>query len=372
MRNINLISLAFSFFFFSACSFASNLESNNVAMEPANWTVESEEFKFEEHLGAQSLFLPSGFALLNDVDFHNGTIEFDIAFPQGRGFPGLMFRIQDQGNYEELYIRPHQSGNPDANQYTPVFNQLAGWQLYHGDGHGAPIKYKYDAWNHVKLVINGTAGEVYINDMETPLFQIHELKHGDAQGPIALKGNANSHFANFTYSLEDDPELKLPVAELPAIEKQVIQSYQVSAAIEDGKVLGKSTIDLQNYGDLDWSSLECEYTGTINIAKKVARTEGKNTSLVRFNVVSESAQMKRLDFGYSDVAQVFVNGKAIYLGENRFRSRDYRYLGTIGFFDSVFLDLKEGDNEIVIAVNEGFGGWGFRSKLEDLDGIELK
>jgi len=34
--------------------------------------------------------------------------------------------------FEHFYIRPHQSGNPDANQYTPVFNGVSAWQLYHG------------------------------------------------------------------------------------------------------------------------------------------------------------------------------------------------------------------------------------------------
>jgi hypothetical protein len=48
-------------------------------------------------------------------------------------------------------------------------------------------------------------------------------------------------------------------------------------------------------------------------------------------------------------------------------SRDYRYLGTIGLFDSVTLPLKAGENEIWIAVSEAFGGWGIMDRIVDLN-----
>lgn len=343
-----------------------------VPMTASDWNLKSEGFRFEQYLGEQSIFLPDGFAYLDGVSFHNGIIEFDIAFPVSRGFPGVYFRMQDEQNAEDFYVRPHQSNNPDANQYTPVFNGLAGWQLYYGEGHGAPVEYKYDDWNHVKLVIKGTVGEVFINDMDQPLFQINELKHGDISGGLALKGSAQAHFANFTYTLVENPTLILPIKELPVLEDRVIQSFQILNAVKDSEVVAKPAIGLNNFKDLIWNELTAEYTGTINIARINAREEGKNTAMVKFVIYSEKEQVKRLEFGYSDIAQVFVNGKAVYLGNNSYVSRDYRYLGTIGYFDSVFLDLKKGNNEIVFSITEAFGGWGMKAQLEDLEGITIK
>lgn len=369
LRSTPILITAILFVFFH-CS--ANLESTNVPMTEQNWNVKSKEYKFEDYLGVSSLYLPQGYAQLNDVIFHNGIIEFDIAFPQGRGFPGLRFRIQDEMNYEELYVRPHQSGNPDANQYTPVFNGLAGWQLYYGEGHAAAVEYDYDAWNHVKLVISGTTGEVYINDMENPLFQIYELKHGNIRGPIALKGNAKSHFANFSYTSIENPQLKLPVKELLKSEKNVIRKYEVSEALDDNIIIGKTTLMPDAFLELKWTTLHSEYTGSINIARVAKKVENKNTALVKFTVESESDRIKRLDFGFSDNVQLYVNGSLIYSGSNTFRSRDYRYLGTIGYFDSIYLQLKKGSNEIVFAVNEGFGGWGIKARLENLEGLKLE
>jgi hypothetical protein len=48
-------------------------------------------------------------------------------------------------------------------------------------------------------------------------------------------------------------------------------------------------------------------------------------------------------------------------------SRDYRYLGTIGYFDNVTLPLEAGKNEICIAVSEAFGGWGIMGRVTTFD-----
>ena len=347
-------------------------EMIDVPLAPEKWEVKSESGKFEEYLGEQTIYLPDGFAHLKGVEFHNGIIEFDIAFPVGRGFPGVYFRIQNDQNAEDFYVRPHQSNNPDANQYTPVFNGLAGWQLYHGEGFGAPVQYKYDAWNHIKLVIRGTVGEVFINDMNKPLYQIFELKHGDIKGSLALKGSAKAHFANFKYSLSESPELMLSVKAKPIPEERVVKKFNVSNSVKDADIIAKTELPRELIEILHWTAISSDNTGTLNIARVAKPSQGSSTVLVKFTVNSDNDQVKRLEFGYSDIAQIFVNAKAVYLGNNTYRSRDYRYLGTIGYFDSIFVNLKEGENEIVFSVTEAFGGWGMKAQFDDLNGISLK
>ena len=43
----------------------------------------------------------------------------------------------------------------------------------------------------------------------------------------------------------------------------------------------------------------------------------------------------------------------------------------IGLFDSVVLPLRAGENEILIAVTEAFGGWGVMAEFENLEGITI-
>ena len=108
----------------------------------------------------------------------------------------------------------------------------------------------------------------------------------------------------------------------------------------------------------EWTPLEADDNGITNLAKVHGIAEGADTVFARTMVSSDEAKTARLRFGYSDSAIVFVNGKRVYSGDNTYMSRDYRYLGTIGLFDSVTLPLQAGDNEICIAVTEAFGGWG--------------
>jgi hypothetical protein len=109
----------------------------------------------ETYMGKECLLLQSGAIMVKGADLRDGTIEADISFSQQRGFPGFIFRMQDNNNMENFYVRPHQSGNPDATQYTPIFNGYAGWQLYHGEGYSKAFTFKFDQWHHVKIELHG-------------------------------------------------------------------------------------------------------------------------------------------------------------------------------------------------------------------------
>ena len=69
--------------------------------------------------------------------------------------------------------------------------------------------------------------------------------------------------------------------------------------------------------------------------------------------------------------RLFLNGRLLYTGNNGYRTRDYRYLGTIGYFDAVTLPLEKGSNELWFAVSESFGGWGVQAAFEDTGGITI-
>jgi hypothetical protein len=134
--------------------------AQNIPFESDRWDFHAREHQIVDHLGRKSLYLKGGRATIKDSRFTDGIIEFDIAFTPERGFMGAIWRAQDFDNCENFYIRPHQSGNPDANQYQPVFNGVDGWQLYYGEGYAAPVKYDFDQWQHVKIVVSGRQAEI--------------------------------------------------------------------------------------------------------------------------------------------------------------------------------------------------------------------
>jgi hypothetical protein len=154
-----------------------------------NWRFEAERHEIVEHLGRPSLRLENGFAIHPDADLVDGIVEFDVAFTPERAFTGAMWRMQDDDSFEWFWLRPHQSGNPDATQYTPAFNGVSGWQLYHGPRYAVPLSFRFDEWFPVRILFAGRLAEVYVADVERPALFVDGLKREPASGGVGLSAS---------------------------------------------------------------------------------------------------------------------------------------------------------------------------------------
>ena len=139
-----------------------------IELEPGSWTIDAAEHRFGEHLGRHALYLNGGIALASGVELLDGALEFDLALTPERGFPGGIWRVAGGGDYESFFVRPHQSGNPDATQYTPVFNDVSGWQLYHGERYTVPLEYRFGEWFRVRIAFAGPVAEIYVDEATRP------------------------------------------------------------------------------------------------------------------------------------------------------------------------------------------------------------
>ncbi|MCI0486648.1 MAG: hypothetical protein L0229_08610 [Blastocatellia bacterium] len=364
--------LAKTFLIILALTFTAHAQS--ISFDSTRWEIDARESRVMDHLGRKALLLKGGIATVKDSRFTDGIIEFDIAFTGERGFMGAIWRVQDSMNYEEFYVRPHMSGNADANQYTPVFNGVSAWQLYHGEGYGAPVVYDFNQWIHVKIVVSGNNAEVYIKDMEKPALFVNELKHLTKSGRVGLSaGNfAPAYFSNFSFTAMNNPPLKGKASEMKAPPEGTIAKWMVSNTFDEKSLDKKYALTRGDKENLKWKELACESSGTVNLARLQGISEGKDTAFARVTILSANEQVKKLRFGFSDRVKVYFNDRLIYGGTNLYQSRDYRFLGTIGYFDELYLPLKKGENELWIAVSESFGGWGIKAMFEDMEGIEIK
>ena len=86
----------------------------------------------------------------------------------------------------------------------------------------------------------------------------------------------------------------------------------------------------------------------------------------RTTIDAEREQVKKLEIGYSDDVSVFLNGQILYRGRSAQSFRDPGFLGIVNpENDAIYLPLKKGRNELVLAVSELGGGWGFICRLAD-------
>ena len=340
-------------------------------VDESQWELSEDGAEITNYLGRKSIRLNRGIADLKDVQFKNGTISYDIAMEEKRGFSGVYFRWNDN-SAEYFYLRPHMSGNPDANQYTPRFNGLAGWQLYHSPRFAAPTVYQFDKWISVRLVVKDEKMDVYI-DSDEPVLHVDNLMGPKEAGIIRFGGAAqNFHISNVTVTPSDDVETvgtPAPRAELP---DNLIRTFQVaSTAVSSEDVEAKATLRPALLQGQVWQALEIDESGAANLARISERTTEQNTLLVRKTLTADRAKTVLMQYGFSDRVTVFLNGKAIAYGDDTYQTRDYRHLGTIGLYDSVFLPLKAGENELIFAVSEGFGGWGIKAAMDPVEGVAI-
>jgi len=338
--------------------FSTELDAENVDFDLEGWQLIYGEIV--DHLGRKAF---TGSAYLKDLEFRNGTIKVDIAVTGARSYPGITFRMQSPENYESFYIRPHRAGlYPDALQYTPVFNRQGCWQLYNGKGYTAFADIPTGRWLHLKIEILGTRARVFLNNSAEPALVIDDLKHGDISGTIGVSAplNRSAFFSNFKYSKKASSKFPdKPKTEPPA---HMLTRWEISKAFPAGK-MDIAAIPYPRFFQLfnfQWKKVKAEDTGLINISRYTDRTgRAPDCVFARTVISSDKKQTIKLSFGYSDEVSIFHNGKKVFYGNSSYRYRDPSFLGIVGLYDTVYINLEKGLNEIFLAVKETFGGWGF-------------
>jgi hypothetical protein len=158
------------------------------------------------------------FAFIPGLDFHDGTIEVDVAgsvlpgaLSGARGFVGIAFRIDASGGSyasEGLYIRPTNGRAEDQvrrNHATQYFS----YPGYDFDRlrRESPAKYESyadvvaDEWTHLRIEVAGANAQFYVGAASQPVLVVRDLKRGaDAHGSVGLwvDNGTDGHFRNLT------------------------------------------------------------------------------------------------------------------------------------------------------------------------------
>lgn len=338
------------------------------------WELSGDATRVETYLGRSALRFRSGSAIRRDVLFQDGTIELDIATTGDRAFVYVQFRMEADG-HEEFYFRPHKSGLPDAIQYTPVMNGEGNWQLYHGDGGTAAADFPDNVWTHVKLVVSGTKAAVFIGDVSEPQLVVEHLARTPKPGYIALRSFLATEMPDNAYPTSYSNVVIRPnvvdfdfpdVAAEVAAPQGMVSEWSISEPFKtpEGPVVTLPPLERET-----WRKVATEPSGLLLLFRHVARPErGRATLYARLTLSSAREQRVPLDLGYSDEVTVFLNGNALLYADDSYSFDRPRRDGLIGLDQTtVFLPLKAGDNDLVLAVTDGFGGWGLMGKLEASD-----
>ena len=156
-----------------------------------------------------------GFMILKDVQFSNGTIEFDVKGKNilQQSFVGIAFHGQDLKTYDAVYFRPFNFKSPDSTRRAHSVQYISmpdnDWEKLRNE---FPGKYENtitpvpdpEAWFHVKVVVDGKKVSAFVNNSSTPSLQVQKISN-TSNGGIALwmGNNSGGEFANLTITLSN-------------------------------------------------------------------------------------------------------------------------------------------------------------------------
>jgi hypothetical protein len=337
-----------------------------VAVDSPGWQFDGAPPQVVEYQGKLALSLIGTNAKLADANFETGVIAFDMALSNNKqSFPSVIFRGQDDGNYEHFYLRPHQNGNPDSMQYTPVINGMTAWQIY--KQYNAQTRFPVSEWMHVRLEIGEDSARVFVNS-DKPTLVVHDLKRERKAGFVMLKGSlGGAYFANI--NITAGAQEAAPPEPLSEFMPGHVRAWFVSPPMAEADALAAA--GASRLKGVAWTRLAVESNGIANLARAATWTENTPTVLTRVVVRADRARSVAMRFGFSDRVRVYVNGTLLFTGDDSQASRDYRFLGTVGLYDELQLQLRRGDNDIVFAVSEGGGGWATQAAFLEMEGLTL-
>ena len=382
LRHLALYLLGFLLLvLFECATYSQTSQTLVVPPDSPRWELQ-EQAKVADYQGRKSLYLNGGAAILKDFEMRDGVIDMDVATSGSRGFIGIQFRLDKDGaNGEWVYLRPHKSGYPDALQYTPVLNTGANWQIYNGQGFTGEVDIPKDVWFHLRLEVVGAQAKLYVKDMDKPVLVMNDLKSGIQKGQVALYVLTGATcFSNFEIRPTPDAVWERHLPPMPA---GTLTSWSLSPSYDALARNLERALTLSESEAIHWEKVEAEPPGFVvlyryreaphlrvsfatDFSKRLEPQPGTKVLYARTSIDSDRAQVKKLYIGYSDDVSVFLNGQILFRGRSAQNFRDPGFLGIVNpENDTVYLPLKKGSNELMLAVSELGGGWGFICRLVD-------
>jgi len=345
---------------------------------------------------ANSTPTPTGLRLLRgiayrpDLTFDDGTIEFDLA-PPGGVFAGVAFRMANTADYEIIYFIMSENGERwKAIQYQPVFAGETTWQLYNEAPYLASIPKEAGRALRVRIAIAANRADVFLNDDPMAILRVPDLKRDRVSGAIgfwsvASDGAAGNEIRNLRVDPSHAPVVGDPMGEraraLPSPRQLMRWRVSDRCAAPDG-VHAPLTLPVGLASD-GWRVVTAEPTGLVNLTKAIGNPAGLQSTNVfggagwgvayaAVTIDSAAARSVALSVSYSDGIGVYLNGRRLYAGDNSADSRYPDYLGVVGpESETIDLPLRASRNELVLAITDKAFGWGFRARLDSLDGLTI-
>jgi hypothetical protein len=344
-----------------------------VPLQADHWDVPANAATFLTYKSVPALQITGkGQIVLKDLDFTNGTIEFDVEL-KDKSFASFYFRRASAEESELFYFRTGMAGKPDAIQYAPIVKNVNLWDLLPQYQRNA--NYTMGQWTHVRLVVSGKQLQAYVNEEKSTALQIPYLEGNTTHGGLAFEGPMT--ISNLVVKPNQRDGLSpLPGLDVTDNDPRFIRKWKISPMAPLGDKIDFNFALMPDSSTV-WDTIRAERQGLINLTRKFGggSVVPRRIVFLKTKIHSEEAQKKLLHLGFSDEVWVFINGtRPFYVDKNIYGSYGMKPPGGRLSIDncSFEIPLLKGDNELMIAVENNFYGWGIDARFNDLDDISIE
>ena len=159
-----------------------------------------------------SAALATSYAEVKDVRLRDGAIEVELAGQPApgagdtaRGFIGIAFRLQGDGHYEYIYLRPTNGRADDqvrrnhATQYSsyPDFS-FARLRQEAPERYESYVDLQPGIWTKIRIEVEDRKARLYVHGAEQPCLVVNDLKLEPRAGGVALwiEPSTEGYFSN--------------------------------------------------------------------------------------------------------------------------------------------------------------------------------
>jgi hypothetical protein len=181
---------------------ADGLTLQNVRAEPATLQNKTGLRVIASEEAARAQQEIDELAIIDGLEFSNGTIEAEIAgapapgaFEGARGFVGIAFRVQaDRKTYDAFYLRPTNGRADDQERRNHATQYISHpqwpWSRLRKETPGRYESYADlvpNEWTRVKIEVRGDRARLYVHGNAQPALIVNDVKSGAAgKGAVAL------------------------------------------------------------------------------------------------------------------------------------------------------------------------------------------
>ena len=253
-----------------------------------------------------------------------------------------------------------------------------GWNIY--PNYQGPAPASPTGWNHVRIEVVGAGMRVYVNREAKPSLVVPRLWGSRREGGVTFKGPAV--FANLVVDPGAPAGATLIPTE-PAAAGTVMQWRAAQPTLYDrGAAVSAKDMPAADA----WRPIEAEPTGLVDLGRVFRAARMPSLAWLKTEVVAAAAARRTLQVGFAEELWVFLNGRLVYSGANPYYPEGAR-LSPDGRLQSdnasIPLDLREGRNEIVLAVGDDWRtskgrlepspyGWAAEARFDRIEGLDLR